>query len=266
MLLTDLASECFEESITIGEYDELTARIEKRVLSQVARERRKPFRLKKSLRILLVAAVLVSLFTVTAYALGVFQVQIRQPEEDEVIHGVWIERDEAGEVTYVQNMDYPDAGLVLTYETETIPFRAEFKPNWLPCEPNHEYGADDWYWYFQNDGPDPNSTEYPYLIQVAYALPDYQLVMQTEGGSEIVAEESWGELQVTKVVNQEHHFGAVNYVLLFSPADGYLVVVGGTEGMEVITRIAENLEIRVTEEKAHYDPDYAIGCINIGRG
>lgn len=61
MVLADLAAECFDESIALGEYDEMTARIQKRVLSQVKDDpRRRRFALRQALSIALIAAALVS--------------------------------------------------------------------------------------------------------------------------------------------------------------------------------------------------------------
>ena len=56
MVLADLAAECFDESIVLGEYDEMTARIQKRVLSQVKDDpRRKHFAVRQALSIALIA-------------------------------------------------------------------------------------------------------------------------------------------------------------------------------------------------------------------
>ena len=40
----------------------------------------------------------------------------------------------------------------------------------------------------------------------------------------------------------------------------------GTESMETMERIADELEIRTTDELVEFNPDYNIGIINIGRG
>ena len=100
MLLTDLAGECFDESIDLGEYDEMTARIQKRVLARVrSDQRRKHYALRQALSIALLAAVLVSLLTATAYALGLFRLNKNYIPEYETVRGSWIERDEAGNLS-----------------------------------------------------------------------------------------------------------------------------------------------------------------------
>lgn len=36
--------------------------------------------------------------------------------------------------------------------------------------------------------------------------------------------------------------------------------------MEIMDKIAKNLEVKITEEEAEYNPDYNIGILNIGGG
>ena len=40
MVLADLASECFDENIELGEYNEMTANIQRRVLAQIKDDHR----------------------------------------------------------------------------------------------------------------------------------------------------------------------------------------------------------------------------------
>lgn len=73
MVLADLVSECFDDSIELGEYNEMTSNIQRRVLAQIKDDqRRKHYAMRQTLSIILIAAVLVSLLTVTAYALGFY--------------------------------------------------------------------------------------------------------------------------------------------------------------------------------------------------
>jgi len=95
-------------------------------------------------------------------------------------------------------------------------------------------------------------------------VPDYQLVMMDH--SEIVKQELWGDYEVTEVINDNEHMGKVNYVLLFDRANGILLRVGGVDDMEVLEKIAQNLEVRITDEEVTHDPDYNIGIINVARG
>ena len=263
MVLADLAEACFDGSIDLGEYNETTANIQRRVLARIKDDqRRKRFALRQALSIGLIAAVLISLLTATAYALGLFKLNKNTVPENYVAHGQWIERDADGEITNVQELRYPGANLVFTFEGEAVPHRAEFKPGWLPME-GFGWGNDGWYSYYGNEG-DSAEGQIPYKIEVFYALPGYQLVMMYE--SEIVEESVWGEYEVTKLVNHNPYWGDDNYVLLFSPEHGYMIRVGGCLDMETLERIARNLDVRITDEEVTYNPDYNIGIINVGRG
>ena len=95
-------------------------------------------------------------------------------------------------------------------------------------------------------------------------MPDYQLVMMYP--SEILEETTWGEYEVTKVLNHNPYWGDDNYVLLFSPEYGYLIRVGGSMDMETMEHIARELEVQITDEEIAYDPDFNIGIVNVGRG
>ena len=263
MVLADLASECFDENIELGEYNELTAKIQRRVLAQIKDDqRRKHFAMRQALSIAIIAAVLVSLLTVTAYALGLFKLNKNHIPEEVTVHGEWIERDSEGNITDIQDMRYPDTNLTFTYDCEATPHYVHFKPGWLPME-GFGWGEDGWYSYYGNEG-DSAEGQIPYKIEVFYALPGYQLVMMYE--SEIVEETTWSEYEVTKLVNHNPTWGDDNYVLLFSPEHGYMIRVGGCLDMDTLVKIAENLEVRITDEEVDYNPDYNIGIINVGRG
>ena len=117
--------------------------------------------------------------------------------------------------------------------------------------------------YYGNDG-DSFEAQIPYKIEIFYAKPGFQLVMMYE--SDIVEETTWGEYEVTKLVNHNPYWGDDNYVLLFSPDNGYMIRVGGGLDMETMEKIAQNLEVRILDEEVEYNPDYNIGIINVGRG
>ena len=263
IVLADLASECFDESIEFGEYNEMTAKIQRRVLAQIKDDqRRKHFAMRQALSIAIIAAVLVSLLTVTAYALGLFKLNKNLITDDYIPRGRWIERDSAGQIINIQDMDYPDANLFFTFDGDVMPHHIEFKPGWLPME-GFGLGEDGWYSYYGNEG-DSVIVAIPYQIEVFYALPGYQLVMMYK--SEIVEETIWGELEVTKLINHDPYWGDVNYVLLFSPEHGYMISVAGCLDMETLEKIAQDLEIRILDEEVDYNSDYNIGILNLGRG
>lgn len=274
MVLADLASECFDESIELGEYNEMTASIQRRVLARIKDDqRRKHFAVRQTLSIVLIAAVLVSLLTVTAYALGFFKLNTTLLRaEDEHPHGRWIERDGRGQIIDIQDMDYPDTNLVFTFDGEATPHYIEFKPGWLPMNPDMwarepENWENLWYTHLGCDGGTAIGHIH-YLIDVFYAVPDFQFVMMYQ--SEIVEETTWGDYEITKLVNHNPYWGDGhtddNYVMVFSPEHGYMIRIGGGLDMETLEKIAQNLEVRILDKEVIADPDYNIGCLNIGRG
>lgn len=263
MVLADLAGKCFDENIELGEYDEMTERIRRRVLARIMNDgRRKRYTARRIRGITLIAAVLISLLTGTAYALGLFRMNKNHIPEDVTVHGEWIERDEDGNVTEIQDMRYPETNLTFTFECDELPHKVQFKPGWVPMD-GFGFGEDGWYHYYGNDG-DSSEAQIPYKIEIFYAKPGFQLVMMYE--SEILEESSWGEYEVTELVNHNPVWGDDNYVLLFSPDQGYMIRVGGGLDMETMEKIAKNLEVRTLDEQIQYDPDYNIGVLNVGRG
>ena len=54
---------------------------------------------------------------------------------------------------------------------------------------------------------------------------------------------------------------------MFDPARGYLVQVSGTDSMETLEKIAENLEIRESDTPPFESPfSEEIGILDLGRG
>ena len=83
---------------------------------------------------------------------------------------------------------------------------------------------------------------------------------------EVLPDPVYGTVVVTKLINHNPYWGDDNYVLLFNPEHGYMIRVGGGLDMEIMEKIAQNLEVRITDEEVEYNPDYNIGIINVGRG
>ena len=75
------------------------------------------------------------------------------------------------------------------------------------------FGDGGWYHYYGDDG-ESFETQIPYKIEIFYAKPGFQLVVMYE--SDIVEETTWGEYEVTKLVNHNPYWGDDNYVLLVS--------------------------------------------------
>ena len=262
--IADMAADCFPENVSFDGFDaESTARITTRVMKKInAEPRHRRYVVQKVVSTILIAAVLVSLLTATACALGLFKLNKNLITDDYVPHGRWIDRDDTGQIIRVQDLDYPDANLFFTFDGDVMPHYIEFKPGWLPME-GYGWTEDGWYSYYGNDG-DSIMEQVPYKIEVFYALPGYQLVLMHK--SEIVEETTWGEHEITELINHDPYTGDANYVLLFSPEHGYIIQVAGGLSMETLEKIAQDLEVRILDEEVEYNPDYNISIINAGRG
>jgi len=131
--LAELAEGCFDENVSFHtDADRMTA-VRRRVLREIRQDpRRKSFSSRRASRVALLAAAMALLFTATAWAAGLFRLHANLVPSNELIHGQWIERDEAGNITCVQDLYYPDANLFFTFDCETAPHVAVFRPRWLP--------------------------------------------------------------------------------------------------------------------------------------
>ncbi len=269
--IADMAADCFPADVSFEGFDpEAAARITARVMAQIKPQPRcRRYVVRKVIGTLLIAAVLVSLLTVTAYALGLFGLNWRMPEPEETINGTWAEENAAGEKFDV-GMYYPDAGMVITYDCDSAPHKIRFKPHWVPAEimvldPGN---VDEEGWYRKCGHWDADDILYD--IGIRYAAPGYQLVVN--GDVDLVKEEQWENLAVKELtaawdpVGMAGALANVNYVILFSKEDGYLLTVSGTADLETLEHIAKELEIDVTDELHKYNPDFNIGILNLGRG
>ena len=93
------------------------------------------------------------------------------------------------------------------------------------------------------------------------------------GKTEIVKQENWDGWEITEIVSdytESKNFcsrGTVNYIFMFDPERGYLVKVCGTDSMETLEKIAENLEIRESDTPPYEYPfSEEIGYLDLGRG
>lgn len=259
-----MMEDCCPEEIMIGTPDEeMTARVKARVMAQIAPQR-KAIRLRRTVRLTLLIAAILALMTATAYAAGLFKMHIDPAPGDEVITGTWTERDAEGRIEYRQTWTYPDAGFVLTFESEASPHRVLFKPGWLPSEPTFGiWDAEGWGGYISDNG-DPAGHELPYVIEAIYMLQGKTLVLN--GECQIVREDTFRDYKRVEIDCVYEPFGQQHYILLMDEQEGYAIMIGGTNSMEDLEHIAQELEVQITDEPVEFDADYNIGMINIGRG
>ena len=257
---TDLAEDCFPEELMLGDYDEaLNARIKEKVMKQIE-GKHVAKKTGRVIRIVALVAILAVLFTVSAYATGLFSQKFTKANG--TVSGEWIWHNEDG-TQEVQKMNYPEAGYVLTAEdTGSIPNQIELKANWLPSNTENvgKWGA-----YLHDDGGFEGPV--PYGVSIYYAIPGFTAVLN--GDVEIIGEETWGEYKVTKLTaawNLEYGLGVQNFILMKNEEHGYIISIGGGDDFETLEHIARELEVRDTGEPVKYDPNFNIGIMNIGRG
>lgn len=205
---------------------------------------------RKVFRTILIAAVLVSMFTAAAYAIALNIMKLRDVT-GESIEGAW----------NGQHITLNSANLELSFDVTCDPcYDAEFKANWLPMEPQNPYSPnrDGWYNYLCNTGEDVNG-ELPYVVQLHNGANLKDKRFYLNGKMEILKEDEWNGWQRTEITGDYTDFMPKestamftrNYLLLFSEENGYMVYIASSQyGFDVLERIAENLEVEILDTVA----------------
>ena len=266
--ISELCSGCCPENVTLGTPDaELAARIKAKTLKKIGVQ---PARRHVIVRTLLLAAVIAAFFGSAAYAIARYSMNLQDVrDQDEVVSGHITEINKNGEVVNDETLYFPDAGLLLTFTGPDESYNSpEFKANYLPSEPTNGIGRGEWTTYLCNDG---KGNIMPYLI-TAKNVDTGNDKGVLNGKTEIVKQENWDGWEITEIVSDytESSFAnweIVNYIFMFDPARGYLVQVSGTDSMETLEKIAENLEIRESDTPPFESPfSEEIGILDHGRG
>ena len=279
--ISDLMDNCCPEGVALGTADEqLTQRIKAEVLNKIKDGGRKP-RKRNGTRILLLAAVIATLMTATAFAAGLFGMRRETVPADEIPSGYWRFYDEEGKLVEEQKLIYPDAGLIFTFTGPDRPrYQLEIKPGWLP-EGEHyvecfrsDYTGDGWGNGF---GTFCSHDHIPCQI-FAYEVDTRGRRSVLNAEPVTIEEETWDNWKVTKVAadysNTEWSslnkwLSLVNYILMFDEEQGILAIVQGEDSMETLEKIAKNLEIRETDTpmpQGSPRDEIQIGMMDIGRG
>ena len=137
--ISDLMEDCCPEGVALGTADAaLTQRIKAEVMNKIKDGNRR-LRRKNVTRILLLAAVIATLMTATAFAAGIFGMNRETVPAGEVPSGYWRFYDDEGKLVEEQKLVYPDAGLVFTFTGPDRPrYQLEIKPGWLPEGEHYE--------------------------------------------------------------------------------------------------------------------------------
>ena len=266
--ISELCSGCCPENVTLGTPDaELAARIKAKTLRKIGVQ---PARRHVRVRTLLLAAAIAAFFGSAACAIARYSMNLQDVrDQDEVVSGHITEINKNGEVVNDETLYFPDAGLLLTFTGPDESYNSpEFKANYLPSEPTNGIGRGEWTTYLCNDG---KGNIMPYLI-TAKNVDTGNDKGVLNGKTEIVKQENWDGWEITEIVSDytESSFAnweIVNYIFMFDPARGYLVQVSGTDSMETLEKIAENLEIRESDTPPFESPfSEEIGILDLGRG
>ena len=235
--------------------------------------------LRKTGRILLIAAVIACLLTATAFAAGLFSVSTRVPDPEETFQIHWDNDD--GRFS----LEWSDAKLVLTFPDVAESREIEVRPGWLPFElpttlagshPWDNLTADTWFQRFASESlcfPDETGEipEQFQNIQQPILIELYSMAMFRDGGAMLLlyktpgelTEEHWDDLDVdvlsfhgSQHFDERTHDGTdeiipaydidYDYVLLSNAEAGWVIEVCGQLGMDTVRKVAENLEVRET--------------------
>lgn len=279
--ISDLMDDCCPEAVELGAADAaLTQRIKADVLNQIKSGNRQP-RKRNVTRILLLAAVIATLMTATAFGAGIFGMHRETVPADEILSGYWRFYNDEGKLVEEQKLIYPDAGLVFTFTGPDRPrYQLEIKPGWLP-EGEHydkcfrsDYTGDGWGNYF---GTLCSCDDIPCQIS-AFEMDTRGHMSVLNAEPVTIEEETWDKWKVTKVVadysstewsSLNKYLSIVNYILMFDEEQGILVTVQGVDRMDTLEKIAKNLEIRETDTllfQGNSKNKLQIGSIDLGRG
>lgn len=279
--ITDLMEGCCPERAEPGSRDtELTRRIERDVFMKLNLDGRQ-LRSRNILRIALIAAVIAALMTVTAFAAGLFTMELHKVEEGEEVSGYWRFYDQEGELTEQQEWTYPEASIVFTfYGPEEEYNMPEFRFGWLPEEGEHYKEQQK----FIDEDEDGWLSNYGLMCQcdiipcqagvMSVPVKGYRGVLN--GEATVLKEETWDCWDVTEIqvdytdCKTVRWPEPVNYIYMFDQERGYLAYVRGCDDMETLEKIARNMEIRESDapDSSYGSPldEIQIGIFDLGRG
>ena len=267
--VSELLEECFDDQIHFQKEDEvLDQNWKERILEQIRQqvELQRKHRFTKYLLTGLIAAATVG----TAFASGIFVMhkQHASPGETEKHNEVFLVDDQTGE-TETEEVVLRDVAVSFTFTGEDTPNEVWIHPDYLPEEPEQlnpdliVEGDPGWYQYLS--GESGYTDPIPWQISVMYALADTKFVLL--GEIEAETETDWDGLQVTEITLSRAEGVSENYVILFDPDAGYMVIVAGMLDTGELEKIAKGLDIRITDTPVSTSRLYTgINVINLGRG
>jgi len=219
--------------------------------------------IRNTRRTILIAAALAALLAVTALAVGLFRTSAVPVETGEGLSGTW----------FKQEFTYPDAGMYLTFESDSPRHEAYFKAGWLPTAPTtqwHGDSGDDFLACLADEGAEK---ELPYTINSFNKSRVNGVRYTLNGQAELVLQDEWRGLERTEIAvdytrSESVGFDSANYIILFDEENNYLIQIAGTSDMATLEKIADNLEIRVggVAEVLEAEGDIDMAWFDLGRG
>lgn len=236
------------------------------------------------------AAALLLALGVTAYATGLFGWRVHPVEEGERITAPGRYEDQrTGEAVWREADLTGTTELILFDESDGPRYEAEFRPGWLPEEPDvwlpeqgtdfeyekrGEHAAEGWYRFSSCDlRTEATAKAYheagifgiPYQIEVISSYPAKRLMLYAQE-TRSLAEEDWDGVRVLKVETTTQSY-SLNYVILVNDSEGWAVSVGGEDSIETLEHIARELEVRVTDTEVDFSKSEAgWSYFFVGRG
>ena len=229
----------------------------------------------KAPRMLLVAAILVPLFILSAFAIGYGAMHAHETAAGEAmtgrVPGINVETGAAEK----QEIEHSGTSMWFTFNVGEDCREVSVRPGWLP---ESDAQAEDYLSRYTGGRIIDNEGEW-----IAYCIESFNgerlrgMKYFLTGESRVMKEDVWNGYDRMEIETSYESFvtgerwTAYN-LLLFSPEYGYLIRIGGQDAagtdMAVLEKIAENLSVEVSEEKAQwpYRGVADISCLDIARG
>ena len=229
----------------------------------------------KAPKTLLIAAILVPLFILSAFAIGYGAMHAHKTAAGEAmtgrVPGINVETGAAES----QEIEHSGTSMWFTFDAGDDCREVSVRPGWLPED---DAQAEDYLSRYTNGRIIDNEGEW-----IAYCIESFNgerlrgMKYFLTGESRIIKEDVWNgydrmEIETDYESSATGEQWTAYNLLLFSPEYGYLIRIGGHADagtdMAALEKIAENLSVKVSGEKAQwpYRGMTDISCLDIGLG
>lgn len=216
---------------------------------------------RKIITVGLAASLTLALGVSVAAANGVFSMNVREADPSETITHIVQDYDEESDTIYEYEETVSDIENIITFEGPDSCYGIEFKLGYVPevnIAPGGEFG-DPYGWnssflQFETNNGGVNITVYYdpqfgengclffndslYDIEES-VMGEYDVYQFSD--SYIVEFEDFDE-------NPDHYDTYYTHYIIMHHPDGYIIVFSGSEDMDILKQIAENLEIQHTDD------------------